>query len=564
MFSNISIRTKITAVVAGLLLALIGTGAFAIGKMQVINAAAAEIQTNWLPSVRMIGELRATTITYRNAVRQHLLFDRAEDKADFDKRIEQIAERTTQTIAEYEKLISSPQERALFDEWHALWNEYMTGAQEVLRQSRAAAGRFPQEANELNSKAVNPIGLKADKVLASAIDLNNRGADEAGTEAAATYSRAFNTVLVMVTIAGILGALVALFVVKNVAQGIEAIVSPMRALSAGDLSAEVKHQGERTEIGQMAVALQVFKEALIAKRDAEQAGAERERQQADLRRREMHRLAETFERAVGEIVQTVSSASSQLEASAGMLRVTAERTQTVATGVAAASEEATTNVQSVASASEELAASVGEIGRQVQESSRIAGEAVQQVRITNEQITQLTQAATRIGDVVDLINSIAAQTNLLALNATIEAARAGDAGRGFAVVASEVKALAEQTANATEEIRHQVSGMQDVTGRSVAAITAISGTISRMSGIASAVAVAVEQQGAATGEIARNIQQAAQGTGEVSAGVADVRRGAAETGSASSQVLASAQTLSNDSARLSTELEKFLTTVRAA
>ncbi|SDJ59101.1 methyl-accepting chemotaxis protein [Bradyrhizobium sp. Rc2d] len=563
MFSKISIRTKITAVVAGLLLALIATGAFAVWNMQVINAAVVDIRSNWLPSVRVIGELRATTITYRNAVRQHLLFDRAQDKADLDKRIEPIVERMAQNIADYEKLISAPQERALFDEWHGLWNEYMRGAQEVLLLSRAAAGRFPQEANDLNSRTVNPIGLNADKVLASAIDLNNKGADAAGAEAAIAYSRAVKTLVTTVTIAGILGALVAFFVMRTVSQGIKAIVSPMRALSAGDLSAEVTHQGERTEIGQMADALQVFKQALIAKKDAEEARAEQEHQQAELRSREMHRLADLFEGAVGEIVQTVSSTSSQLEASAGTLRATAERTQDVATGVAAASEETTTNVQSVASASEELAASVGEVGRQVQESSRIATEAVQQARVTNEQITRLAQAAVRIGDVVDLINSIAAQTNLLALNATIEAARAGDAGRGFAVVASEVKALAEQTAKATEEIRLQVSGMQDATGKSVAAIADIGGTISRMSEIATAVAVAVEQQGAATGEIARNIQQAAQGTGDVSVGVADVQRGAAETGSASAQLLSSARLLSRDSTRLKDEVAHFLRTVRA-
>jgi methyl-accepting chemotaxis protein len=232
--------------------------------------------------------------------------------------------------------------------------------------------------------------------------------------------------------------------------------------------------------------------------------------------------------------------------------------------VAAASEQASANVQSVASATEEMSSSVNEISRQVQESSTIATVAVDQARQTNDRVGNLAQAAGRIGDVVELINTIAGQTNLLALNATIEAARAGDAGRGFAVVASEVKALAEQTARATGEISQQISSIQLATKESVSAIKDIGDTISKMSEIASTIASAVEEQGAATQEIARNVQQAAQGTMEVSSAIVDVQRGTSETGSASSQVLASAQLLSRDSNRLKLEVGKFLGNVRSA
>jgi methyl-accepting chemotaxis protein len=207
---------------------------------------------------------------------------------------------------------------------------------------------------------------------------------------------------------------------------------------------------------------------------------------------------------------------------------------------------------------------VNEIGRQVQESSRIANEAVDQARKTNDSVAELSQAAGRIGAVVELINTIAGQTNLLALNATIEAARAGDAGRGFAVVASEVKALAEQTAKATGEISQQINGIQAATQGSVAAIKEISSTIGRMSEISATIASAVEEQGAATQEISRNVQQAAQGTQQVSSNISDVQRGASETGSASAQVLSAAQSLSRDSNRLKDEVAKFLDTVRAA
>ncbi len=282
------------------------------------------------------------------------------------------------------------------------------------------------------------------------------------------------------------------------------------------------------------------------------------------RKSDMHKLAAEFESAVGEIVQTVSSASTELEASASTLTATAERAQELTTMVAVASEEASTNVQSVASATEELSSSVNEIGRQVQESARIANDAVDQARETNDRVAELSKAAARIGEVVELINTIAGQTNLLALNATIEAARAGEAGRGFAVVASEVKALAEQTAKATGEIGQQITGIQAATQESVGAIKEISGTIEKLSEISATIAAAVEEQGAATQEISRNVQQAAQGTMQVSSNITDVQRGAAETGSASSQVLSAAQMLSGDSNRLKTEVGKFLATVRAA
>jgi methyl-accepting chemotaxis protein len=291
---------------------------------------------------------------------------------------------------------------------------------------------------------------------------------------------------------------------------------------------------------------------------------EQDRLAARQRKTDMCKMADDFESAVGEIVETVSSASTQLEASARTLQVSAGRSQELATAVAAASEEASANVQSVASATEEMSSSVNEISRQVHESSRVANEAVDQAQRTNDRVGELSKAAARIGDVVELINTIAGQTNLLALNATIEAARAGEAGRGFAVVASEVKALAQQTAKATDEIGQQISGIQTATHESVGAIKEIGDTIGRMSEISSTIAAAVEEQGAATQEISRNIQQAAQGTQEMASNITDVQRGASETGSASSQVLSAAQSLSGESNRLKLEVGKFLTSVRAA
>jgi PAS domain S-box-containing protein len=289
-----------------------------------------------------------------------------------------------------------------------------------------------------------------------------------------------------------------------------------------------------------------------------------EKRAAAQRRLDMLKMASDFEDAIGEIIETVSSASTELEASAGTLTATAERSQELTTAVTAASEEASANVQSVASATEEMTSSVNEIGRQVHDSARISNDAVNQAQRTNERVSTLSSAATRIGAVVELINNIASQTNLLALNATIEAARAGDAGRGFAVVAAEVKALAQQTAKATGEIGQQIAGIQTATDESVTAIKEIVNTIGHLSEISATIASAVEEQGAATQEIARNVQQAAIGTVEVSSNITDVQRGTSETGSASAQVFAAAQALSRDSNRLKLEVGKFLNTVRAA
>ncbi|MBW7971716.1 methyl-accepting chemotaxis protein [Bradyrhizobium sp. BR 10289] len=365
-------------------------------------------------------------------------------------------------------------------------------------------------------------------------------------------------------LAVLFGVIVAFLIGRSIAGPLTTMTRAMGQLASGDLKVEIPGRGNSDEIGDMAKAIQVFKESMVETERLRHEQVEVEARQAETRKADMRNLASQFERAVGEIVNTVSSASNELEASAGTLTTTATRAQDLSSEVASASQEASANVQAVASATEELSSSVSEIARQVQESARIASEAVGQASRTNQQVGELSKAAARIGDVVELINTIAGQTNLLALNATIEAARAGEAGRGFAVVASEVKALAEQTAKATGEIGQQISSIQAATEQSVGSIREISGTIERLSEISSAVAAAVEEQGAATQEISRNVQQAAHGTRRVSTNIGDVQRGASETGSASSQVLSAARSLSSDSNRLKQEVAKFLSSVHAA
>ena len=324
--------------------------------------------------------------------------------------------------------------------------------------------------------------------------------------------------------------------VKGLSRPIANLKTAMERLAAADLQVTVPETGRGDEIGQMARAVQVFKNNGIEVEKLRAHQAKTEERTTKQRKQDMELLATAFEDTVGEIIQNVSSAA----------------------------DTASSNVKSVAISAEEMASTVHEISLRVSESAKIAGGAATQAEHMNESVTKLSNAAKRIGDVIDVISTIAAQTNLLALNAAIEAARAGVAGRGFAVVAAEVKALAEQTTKATEEVSQQISSIQRATEESVSSIREITRTINRVSEISSTVAAAVEEQGAATRLIAVNVQQASEGTSTVASNISDVERGSNETGTASTEVLAAARSLSAQSQRLKSEVGTFLMTVRAA
>ncbi len=459
----------------------------------------------------------------------------------------------TQLIAR----LKNPERKRLATEASELGPRYLQAVDDVVRTTfeldKLVNVNLTGEANKLNA------------VIEEIVKDQRAGLEKIAHDTKASMG---STIALMIWIAGgaiLLGALAAFLIARGIVKPVSGLTGGMKELAGGNFDVVLPGLGRKDEVGDMAQAVETFKVKLAEK--AQQEAAEKHAQEAKLaarRKADMHELADSFEAAVGGIVQSVSSSATELEAAATTLTHTADHTQQLSTMVASASEEASTNVQSVSSATDELTASVGEIGRQVHESSRIAGEAVRQAQATDARITELSSAAQRIGDVVKLITAIAEQTNLLALNATIEAARAGEAGRGFAVVASEVKALAAQTSKATDDISAQIASMQTATHDSVAAIKEIGGTIGNIAQIAATIAAAVEEQGAATQEIARNVQQAAQGTNQVAANISDVSKGASETGSASSQVLSSARELSGQGNKLKLEVDKFLTTVRAA
>jgi methyl-accepting chemotaxis protein len=362
----------------------------------------------------------------------------------------------------------------------------------------------------------------------------------------------------------VLGVFLALLIGRAIAKPVVGMTAAMAKLAGGDLTVEIPARGRADEIGEMASAVQVFKESMS---ETERLRAEQEamKKQAEIDKvAAMNKLADEFEASIRGVVNGVASAATELQATAQAMSATAEETNAQATTVAAASEQASNNVQTVATAGEELSSSISEIGRQVGEAGSISRKAVDQAERTSAQIVSLAEAAQKIGDVVQLINDIASQTNLLALNATIEAARAGDAGKGFAVVASEVKNLATQTAKATEEITGKIAEMQSATQESTVAIQSIAETIGQMDEISTAIAAAIEQQGAATQEIANNVQQAARGTQDVSSSIVNVTQAASETGAAAEQMLSSAGDLSKQGETLREKVDVFVARVRAA
>lgn len=557
---NFPLAQKITIIFGFVIASIIGLSFFNQYELGRLSHAAEELSENWLPSVFNVEEVGRHLAIYRTLESEHVMSLDENSMQTIEKKISTDLADMNEHMEIYTKLISSPEEQANYDEFKADFDKYMAISQQLLGYSRN--NQNEEAANLYRGESLRAFEA-ANEALEKLTELNREGATKAGETADAIASQAVTLSIVAVVILLVLVSVVGFLLSRSIAKPVQALNATMTEMAAGKLKLDVPYKDRKEEMGSMARTLENFRLALIR---AEEMRTEQQQaqEQQNARARTIADLVAKFDKVITEVVGGVNSSSTQLQSTAQTMTQTADEMSQQATAVAAASEQASSSVQTVASAAEELSASIGEISNRVSESMRVVGDAVSEANTTNERVKHLAEAARKVGDVITLINEIAAQTNLLALNATIEAARAGEAGKGFAVVASEVKNLASQTAKATEEIAAQVKSIQDETYSSVQAIEHITTTISKVSEISTMISAAIEEQGAATQEISRNVQQAAAGTSEVTENIAGVTVASQDTGRAASDVLEAARHLAQNGSRLKQEVDTFLQGVRTA
>jgi len=559
-FQNLTIRSKVMTAFAAVLIVTAILGVFSINRLSAVNENSVTLSSNYLVASDALGEVAANAWEYRQLGAAHILRNSPEDKAKQAETMRASAEKLNKAWQTYEPTEDAGEEKTLAGRVMPAWNAYVALNDKLIAASNA---------NQTAAATASYIGemRTAFRAFTDALQADQayqvKSGNKQATDSAETYSTARALILGALAAATLICVVMGWLIVSGVSTPIRGMTGAMNRLAQHDLSTLIEGGERKDEVGQMAKAVQVFKDSMI---EADRLKAEQEEAQkvAAARSALVDQLTRDFDTSVQGVVQSVSSQAGQMQASAQSMSAAAEEATKQAAAVAAASEQGAANVQTVASAAEELSSSIAEIGRQVSHSSQIATTAVKEAAKANEMVQGLLNASGKIGEIVALINDIADQTNLLALNATIEAARAGEAGKGFAVVAAEVKNLATQTSKATEEIGTQITSVQGATQNAVNAIASIGKTIGEIDQISTTIAAAVEQQGAATQEIARNVEEAAKGTQEVSSNIGGVTQAANSTGAVANQVLTSAQALSEQSGELRTLVQGFLTKVKAA
>ncbi|UVF19946.1 methyl-accepting chemotaxis protein [Microvirga terrae] len=559
--NNLKLITKLAIPVALFIAVTIGLIVFAKSSLDMLASETHQIVD--VHAARRSTALSAKANVNDAAIQEKNLIieTRVEQILVYDKRFKDAKEAALKDFDTLIALSDSPEIRRSNEDLKKAVEDYFAVmgrsiAHTQLNESEEAFKLSTGEGQALRDKAMQALDQRIEANLQS---LNQEKAESAEVASSTSMHLMTASVVGLALAIGLLASIM----IYGVARPLNGVAGAMGRLADGDLSVEVTGTERKDEVGALARSLQVFKDNAVEARRL--AAAQEAENQAKMRRAELlDQLTKRFEMNVSALTQGLSSAATEMEATAQSMTSIAGQTTSQSLAVASVAQQTSANVQTVAAATEELSISIREIASQVAQSSQIAERAVEGAQRTNGTVQELATMADKIGDVVQLINTIAGQTNLLALNATIEAARAGEAGKGFAVVATEVKELASQTARATEEISQQISSVQQATGQTVSAIQEIARTITEMSQISVSIAAAMEEQGAATAEIARNVQEAARGTERVTGNIVDVQNGAGETGSAASQVLGAAQELSRHSHDLGREVSTFLQDVKAA